>query len=263
MAEIVLADARRAAGLTISELASAARTSETTVLRFCRRLGLPGYPQLRLALAEESAHPRTMSRTITDISATDTIDDVIAKVAFTDASAVEETAQQLDRGALVAAATAIAKAGRVDIYGIAASAIVGIDLQQKLHRIGVVAFVWNDPHIALTSATLLGRGDVAVGISHSGTTTETIESLAAARSAGATTVAITNFPVSRLANGADILLTTAARETSLRSGATASRIAALTVVDCLYIAVAQRNLRRARKALLDTREAVAGHHVAD
>jgi DNA-binding MurR/RpiR family transcriptional regulator len=263
VAEIVLADARRAAGLTISELASAARTSETTVLRFCRRLGLPGYPQLRLALAEESAHPRTMSRTITDISATDTIDDVIAKVAFTDASAVEETAQQLDRGALVAAATAIAKAGRVDIYGIAASAIVGIDLQQKLHRIGVVAFVWNDPHIALTSATLLGRGDVAVGISHSGTTTETIESLAAARSAGATTVAITNFPVSRLANGADILLTTAARETSLRSGATASRIAALTVVDCLYIAVAQRNLRRARKALLDTREAVAGHHVAD
>ena len=263
VAEIVLADARRAAGLTISGLASAARTSETTVLRFCRRLGLPGYPQLRLALAEESAQPRTMSRTVTDISATDTIDDVIAKVAFADASAVEETAQQLDRGALAAAATAIAKAGRVDIYGIAASAIVGIDLQQKLHRIGVVAFVWNDPHIALTSATLLGRGDVAVGISHSGTTTETIESLAAARSAGATTVAITNFPVSRLANGADILLTTAARETSLRSGATASRIAALTVVDCLYITVAQRNLRRARKALVDTREAVAGHHVDD
>ena len=39
VADIVLADARRAAGLTISELATAARTSETTVLRFCRRLG--------------------------------------------------------------------------------------------------------------------------------------------------------------------------------------------------------------------------------
>ena len=62
-----------------------------------------------------------------------------------------------------------------------ASAIVGTDLQQKLHRIGVIAFAWNDPHIALTSAALLRQGDVAVGISHSGTTTETIESLAAAR----------------------------------------------------------------------------------
>ena len=263
VAEIVLADARRAAGLTISELATAAHTSETTVLRFSRRLGLPGYPQLRLTLAEESAQPRTMSRSGTDISASDTIDDIIAKVAFTDASAVEETAQQLDREALAAAAAAIAKAGRVDIYGIGASATVGIDLQQKLHRIGIVAFAWNDPHIALTSATLLGRGDVAVGISHSGTTAETIESLAAARSTGATAVAITNFPLSRLASGADLLLTTAARETSLRSGATASRIAALTVVDCLYIAVAQRNLRRARKAVAETREAVAGHHIED
>ena len=233
------------------------------MLRFCRRLGLPGYPQLRLALAEESAHPRTMSRNGTDISASDTIDDIIAKVAFADASAVEETAQQLDRDTLASAAAAIAKAGRVDIYGIGASAIVGTDLQQKLHRIGIVAFAWNDPHIALTSATLLGRGDIAVGISHSGTTTETIEALAAARSTGARTIAITNFPLSRLASGVDFLLTTAARETSVRSGATASRIAALTVIDCLYIAVAQRNLRRVRKAVADTREAVAGHHVTD
>lgn len=263
VAEQVLADPRAAAGLTISELAVAATTSETTVLRFCRRLGLPGYPQLRLALAEESAQPRRMSRGGTDISAKDSIDDIIAKVAFTDASAVEETAQQLDRAALAATATAIAKAGRVDIYGSAASAIVGADLMQKLHRIGIVAFSWNDPHLALTSATLLRQGDVAVGISHSGTTTETIESLAAARASGATTVAITNYPVSRLASDADLVLTTSARETSLRSGATSSRIAALTVVDCLYIAVAQRNLKRARKAVADSREAVAGHHLPE
>ena len=52
------------------------------------------------------------------------------------------------------------------------------------------------------------------------------------------------------------MLTTAARETSLRSGATASRIAALTVVDCLFIAVAQRHLERARKAVAETRDAV-------
>ena len=260
VAEQVLADARAAAALTISELAVAANTSETTVLRFCKRLGLPGYPQLRLALAEESAQPRVSAAKTSDISAKDTIDD-IAKVSFVDASAVEETAQQLDRQALADAASAIAGAKRVDIYGIGASAIVGTDLQQKLHRIGVMAFAWNDPHIALTSATLLARKDVAIGISHSGTTKETIEALEAAGKRGATTIAITNFPVSRLAATADLVLTTAARETSLRSGATASRIAALTVVDCLYIAVAQRHLKRARKAVEETRDAVSGHRI--
>jgi DNA-binding MurR/RpiR family transcriptional regulator len=262
VAEQVLADARAAAALTISELAVAAKTSETTVLRFCKRLGLPGYPQLRLALAEESAQPRVSAAKTSDISAKDTIDDIIAKIAFADASAVEETAQQLDRQALADAAAAIAGAKRVDIYGIGASAIVGIDLQQKLHRIGAMAFAWNDPHIALTSATLLARKDVAIGISHSGTTKETIEALEAAGKRGATTIAITNFPLSRLATTADLVLTTAARETSLRSGATASRIAALTVVDCLYIAVAQRHLKRARKAVEETRDAVSGHRLS-
>ena len=260
VAEQVLADPRAAAGLTISELAVAAATSETTVLRFCKRLGLRGYPQLRLALAEASTGGRPDAPT-SDISADDTIDDVIAKVAYADASAVEETAQAIDRTALTATAAAIAGAQRVDVYGMGASALVAMDLQQKLHRIGTVAFAWNDPHIALTSATLLGPGDVAIGISHSGTTTETVEALALARSRGATTVAVTNFPVSRLAEGAEHVLATAARESSLRSGATASRIAALTVVDCLYIAVAQYDLARAQSAVEQTRQAVAGHHV--
>jgi len=261
VATVVLEDARRASDLTITALAQAAKTSETTVLRFCKRLGLKGYPQLRLGLAAESALPREQRMSASDISASDTIDDIIAKVATVDSSAVEETAQQLNRDALRAAVGAIAGAGRVDIYGIGASAIVAADLQQKLHRIGVVSFAWNDPHIALTSATLLVRKDVAIAISHSGATNETIESLAAARSRGATTIAITNFPLSPLATVADIVLTTAARETTLRSGATASRIAALTVVDCLYIAVAQRDLPRARKHVADSRKAVAGHHV--
>ena len=261
VAEQVLADPRGTAAMTISELATAATTSETTVLRFSKRLGLSGYTRLRLALAEESARPRALAASQTDISAADSIDDVIRKIALADASAVEETAEQLDRDTLAQTAKTIARAVRVDIYGSGASAVVAADLQQKLHRIGCLAFAWSDPHIALTSAALLGPRDIAIGISHSGTTRETIESIATAKANGARTVAITNFPLSPLARAVDLVLTTAARETALRSGATASRIAALTVVDCLYIAVAQRNLRGTRKAVKSTRDAVSSHHV--
>lgn len=263
VAEQVLADPRGTAAKTISELALAASTSETTVLRFSKRLGLSGYPHLRLGLAEESARPRALATSKTDISATDSVDDVIRKISLADSSAVEETAEQLDRDALTQTAKIIANAVRVDIYGSGASAVVAADLQQKLHRIRCLAFAWSDPHIALTSAALLGSRDIAIGISHSGTTRETIEAVATAKANGARTMAITNFPLSPLARAVDLVLTTAARETSLRSGATASRIAALTVVDCLYIAVAQRNLRVARKAVKTTRDAVAAHHVGN
>ena len=263
VAEQVLADPRGAAAKTISELATAATTSETTVLRFCKRLGLSGYPRLRLALAEESARPRVRKASQTNISATDSMDDVIQKVAFVEASAVEETAQQLDRDLLAESAKLIAHAARIDIYGSGGSAVVAADLQQKLHRIGCLAFAWSDPHIALTSAALLGPRDFAIGISHSGTTRETIESMATAKANGARTMAITKFPLSPLAQTVDIVLTTVASETLLRSGDTASRIAALTVVDCLYIAVAQGHLRRARKAVRSTRAAVSAHRVVN
>ena len=66
---------------------------------------------------------------------------------------------------------------RIDIYGIGASALVGHDLHQKLHRIGRISFVWSDAHLALTSAAVLGRDDVAIGISHTGTTIDTIDAL--------------------------------------------------------------------------------------
>ena len=81
----------------------------------------------------------------------------------------------LDLDVLEKAVVAVAGARRVDIYGIAASGLVGADLHQKLHRIGKISFVWSDPHLALTSAAVLEAGDVAVGISHTGTTLDTVD----------------------------------------------------------------------------------------
>ena len=141
---------------------------------------------------------------------------------------------------------AIDGAGRIDIYGAGASGFVASDFQQKLHRIGRTAFYFPDVHTALTSAALLGKGDVAIGISHTGTTSDVVEVLEQARARRATTVALTNFPRSPITEVADYVLTTAARETTYRSGAMASRLAQLTVVDCLFVGVAARNRARAR-----------------
>jgi DNA-binding MurR/RpiR family transcriptional regulator len=264
VAEQVLADPARAATLTVTELAAACDTSETTVIRFCKALGLPGYPQLRLALAAEAgrAEGGRDSRVIgSDIGPGDDMRQVVEKIAFADARAVEETASQLDIAVLERVVDALARARRVDVYGVGASAFAALDFQQKLHRIGRVAFAWNDTHIALTSAALLGPRDVAVGISHTGVTGDTIDALAEARAHGATTVALTNFPRSPIARVADHVLTTAARETTFRSGAMASRLAQLTVIDCLFVGVAQRRYAETLAALEVTRDAVRPRRV--
>jgi DNA-binding MurR/RpiR family transcriptional regulator len=262
---VVARDAAHAAALTITELAERAKTSETTVIRFCRALGFGGYPELRLTLATEAGRVEgglTGGRIVgSDIGPGDDLAQVVDKISFADARAVEETAAQLDIAVLRQVVDALGAARRVDIYGVGASAFVAADFQQKLHRIGRVAFAWSDVHIALTSAALLRPGDVAVAISHTGSTAETVDALGEAGRRGATTVALTNFPTSPLAQLADLVLTTAARETTFRSGAMSSRLAQLTVVDCLFVGVAQLSYADTRAALESTYEAVASRRV--
>ncbi|WP_149203249.1 MurR/RpiR family transcriptional regulator [Actinotalea subterranea] len=258
VAELVLADPEHAAGLTISRLAAEAGASQSTIVRLCQELGLDGYREFRLALVSELGRREGAAHTpVTgDIAPGDSIGTVIEKIAFADARAVEDTARSLSADSLEAVVEAIVQARRTDIYGVAASGIVAADLEQKLHRIGRVAFAHTDTHLALTSAALLMPGDVAIGISHTGMTNDTVDALTLARAQGATTVAITNAPRSDLAATADHVLLTAARETTFRSGATASRLAQLTVVDCVFVAVAQRTYDASQRALEATATAL-------
>ncbi|KWX05783.1 RpiR family transcriptional regulator [Carbonactinospora thermoautotrophica] len=265
VARRIIEDPAGVAAMTIGELAQACETSETTVIRFCRAVGFGGYPELRLTLATEVGRAQGQDRTgrviDADINPEDSLAEVVEKIAFTDARAVEDTAAQLDIGVLEQVVDKLVTAARVNVYGVGASACVALDLQQKLHRIGKAVFAWPDVHMALTSAALLGPGDVAIGVSHTGETIDTIDVLAEARRHGATTVAITNFPRSPIAEVADHVLTTAARETTFRSGATASRLAQLTVIDCLFVGVAQRTYDRTKTALTATYEAVRSRRV--
>ncbi|MGH3714925.1 MAG: MurR/RpiR family transcriptional regulator [Micromonosporaceae bacterium] len=259
VARQVMADPAAAARRTITELATLAGTSEATVIRFCRSVGMEGYPQLRIRLAAEAARRAEPpdSRVIGgDIPPGADIAQIIATIAFNDSRAVEETAEQLDAATCEIVVDLLARAGRTEIFGVGASGFVGSDFQQKLHRIGRTAFYWPDIHTALASASLLGKGDVAFGISHTGNTSDTIEVLKQARGRGATTIALTNFPRSAITEVADHVLTTAARETTYRAGATASRLAQLTVIDCLFVGVAGRHRARTNKALEATAEAV-------
>lgn len=265
VAERVITDPGRVASSTITELAASCETSETTVIRFCRAIGFSGYPELRLTLATEAGRAEGAghgARVVgSDISPDDTLEQIVETVTFADARAVEETAAQLDTAMLRKVVDALASARRIDIYGVGASAFVALDFQQKLHRIGRHSYAWSDTHAALTSAALLGPDDVAVAISHTGVTTDTVDALTEAKRHDATTIALTNVPRSPITRVADLVLTTAGRETTFRSGATASRIAQLTVVDCVFVGVAQRSYDETHRALAATRDAVSGRRL--
>jgi DNA-binding MurR/RpiR family transcriptional regulator len=223
------------------------------VVRFAKRAGFSGYPELRSEIAIEVGRSRGETRRssleLADIEPDDDLGVIVAKVGHRDAQAISDTVEQLDVAVLARVVEAIAAAPRIDLYGIGASGLVAIDLEHKLRRIGLPAAAAVDGHAAMTSAALLMPRDVAMGISHSGETFDILEPLQHARARGCTTVAVTNYPRSSLARGADHVLTTATRETVFQAGSMASRSAQLTVIDCIYLAVAQRTYERSVQAL--------------
>ncbi|WP_345743520.1 MurR/RpiR family transcriptional regulator [Streptomyces sp. ODS28] len=263
VAETVAGDPAGCAQLTVTALAERTGTSEATVVRTSRLLGYPGYRDLRLALAGLAAQQASGAApaVTADIAVDDPLADVVAKLAHDEQQTLADTAAGLDTGQLEAAVAALTSARRTDVYGVAASHIVGQDLAQKLLRIGLVAHAHADPHLAVTNAVQLCPGDVAVAITHSGRTEDVIEPLRVAFDHGATTIALTGRPDGEIAQYADILLATStARESELRPAAMSSRTSQLLVVDCLFVGVAQRTYDRAAPALSASYEALAHRH---
>ncbi|MFI6904709.1 MurR/RpiR family transcriptional regulator [Nonomuraea sp. NPDC050394] len=264
VAEVILDDPAETARMTIVDLAERSGTSTATITRFCRALGFSGYAELRVTIASQTGRA-AQQHWDTDIGQeilpADGLDKVLGVVSNSDIRLIQETAAQLDLATVEKVANVIKNAGRVLLFGVASSAAVAGEMEYRLQRIRVPTWSRSDAHSALTDAALLTDGDVAIGISHSGRTREVIEVLAEAAGHGAITVAVTSHPGSPLAEVAELVLTTAARETTFRSDGFAAIHSQLLVLDVVYVAVAQRTYERTKEAFDLTVRAVTGHRL--
>ncbi|HEX4815074.1 MAG TPA: MurR/RpiR family transcriptional regulator [Nonomuraea sp.] len=259
LAAFVLDDPAAAARMTIVELSERCGVSTGTVTRLCRALGMNGYAALRIALASDSGHTVAdawAANIGTDVREGDDIGRVAHVISATIGRVVAQAIAHLDLAVVERAASVLAAARRVLVYGTGGSASTAGEFQQRLYRIGVPAWTHTDAHLALTGAALMGNGDVVVALSHSGRTREVCDLATQARSRAATTIAITNHLVSPLADQSDLVLATAVSEVGFSSETVLGRHAQLAVLDVLYIAVAQRTFEQTREAMAVTAQAV-------
>jgi len=251
--ELILEDPASVTHASAAELGRRTGTSQATVTRFCRAIGLDSYQHLLIELAQERGRGEVSdwgsAEIGPDISPDDDLERVVQVVGSADLRAVQQTIDRIDLDAMERAAQAVARARRIDVYGVGGSGAVAQETETRLFRIGCSVRGWTEVHAAATSAALLTPADVAIGISHSGATRETIEPFELAKERGATTVAITSDPRSPLAKAAGIRLISATTETSFRTGSIGGRHSVLVLIDCLYVRVAQLSYQRASSSL--------------
>jgi DNA-binding MurR/RpiR family transcriptional regulator len=236
VADYVLGHPEQVMNMSISEAARDIEVGESTVIRFCRALGYKGYQEFKLRLAQDLVEPVEFIHE--NISFADSTADLAQKVFQTNIKAVGDTMKALDPEMVEVAAKALAHAKRVDIYGVGYSSFTALDAKLKLVRLGLIADSYGDAHLQAMAAASLKKGDVAIGISHSGSTKDVVDALAAARKAGASTISITNFSPSPITRASDVVLLTASPESPLGGEVLTSRIAQLCVLDVLSVALA-------------------------
>lgn len=243
VAETILGDPTLVVDLAINDLAKLCRTSLSTVARFAQTLGYSGYRELRVAVARTvtlaQAQQARFGLDSTTIDPDDEPTAIAAKLAAMEIDAIEKTALAIDAAGIDRVARAVVAARHIDLFGQAASSLTAQDLQLKLSRIGCSVAHSPDPHLAVTTASLRTADDVAIAFSHGGETLETVRALEVARDAGALAVAVTSVAESSLALAADVVLLTHAHESPFRMAAMSSRIAALALVDVLFVRVVQ------------------------
>ena len=125
VARLAIAHPGDVARMTIGEIARAAEVSEPTVIRFCRSLGHAGWPdfKVRLAASLMAGVPYVHSALRPDESVAGLTDKVFDNAV----SALLRVRDALDPAAVESAIGLLARARRIEFYGVGNSGIVAAD----------------------------------------------------------------------------------------------------------------------------------------
>jgi DNA-binding MurR/RpiR family transcriptional regulator len=254
---------------SVRSVAADLGVSEPTILRFCRAIGCEGFKDLKFRLIQELAlsqansdraerAPKATGSAGRGAVAKEPDDD---RVFDTIIEALTRTRATLVYQDILRSAQAIAKAGRVVVYGIGgSSAALASEAHNRLFRLNVPVMVFTDGYTQRMSAAILAEGDVALFISSTGRPRELQESLELAKYCKATCIAITDKETP-LGRDADICLHVGLAASGVEEiQPNPMRFAQLFVIDRLAYAVAAVLGEQAHLALRKMRGSVAWLH---
>ena len=227
--------------LSVAGLAEASGTSEATVIRMARHIGLDGYQDLKITLAQSLVTP--LQAIHEDITDQDSSSDIADKIFQSSVHALTFTREVMNISDLERAARMIRDAASVMVIGIGSSLPAVLDLQHKLMRLGIRAWTSADPHFETTAATSLGEKDLLIAISHSGSSRDIVDCAQIAKNKGCPIISFTSLGISPLSKISDLTLHTASNETKYRIVSLSSRIALMAIFDCLYTLISTSEKR--------------------
>ena len=236
LADHIVRDADSVVMKTITELAGESDSFSTaSITRFCKKIGLSGYSELRLELAKEMATDNARRQIVAD--GENLVPGLVSTVVDASASAINDLKYVLSDDIIKKAVHEILSASSITLAGIGASALVAQDLRQKLLRLGIRSLFDADQDVVKVTLSSGRSKDLLIAISYSGTTRETLDAVNIAKENGMRVLAMTKKGDNPISEQADVTVPISENEALLREGATLSRLQMLVAVDMIYRAL--------------------------
>lgn len=261
IAQFILENPEKVLNLSSSQLAETLDVSQSAIVKFSQKIGVKGYPALKLALSEiigrqqlnESTRHTALHNRITP---NDNLMVVAQKLAMEKNHSITETTKRIDIKQFEKVIEFIDKSQRVQIVGIGGSGLTAKDLSYKLQKIGITTLVEFDHHVQIAAALTLNSNDVQIVISFTGKRKDMLTAANIARKQGALVVAITRDRHSPLAQLADYIIESIAEEDEWRSSSISSRTAQNTITDLIFMALLQKREAKAKSLVMNARVAI-------
>ena len=255
VADFILQNSKEVIHMPIDTFSRQANVAKSAIIRCCKSLGFTGYSELKITLAMELSGNQKLNY-IPYIHRDDQPGDILDKIFSANVKTLHDTAQKINRTALSDIVNLLDKANMIYLYAIGTSAGIAREFQYRLMQIGKTALCQSDVPTMKVSTLNIRPGDVAIGISHSGRTVATIDTLKLAKEHGAQTICITSFPGSPITQASDLSLEIYSDEIDYPMEAISSRIAHWSIIDALTIALSARNYEAAQDRARQTKDLV-------
>ena len=207
IAQYIVEHYEKAVFMTASKLGESVGVSESTVVRFASAMGYEGYPQLQRSLQELVSHRLTANQRF-EMSTEIDPREALGVVLKSDVQNLRATMEQMDAAVFEDVVNRLLSARAIYIMGLRSAAPLAQFMGYYLN------YIFDNVHLVSSGATdvfeeisKLKENDVLVGISFPRYSTRTLEAMRFAKRCGAQVVAITDGPMSPLADMADATLT--------------------------------------------------------
>lgn len=232
-ADYLIAHQEDVINMSVSELAQNCDTSQATIIRFCKKIGCGGFHQLKLKLAGEQSRQEEPAAS-NEINI-DNMEQSLHNIMTSKVEEIKATFHNFDKKDLREVVDVVLKADLIEFAAMGNTIPIAMDGTYKFNQLGLHAVtspIWETQE---AFARTMKEGDVFFAISASGASKRLIRMAEIVKKRGGVTVVITNQSRAPLTEICDHVIITATREHVFYDQVSFTRMAAMAVIDTLFM----------------------------